>query len=299
MGNIPPGRGGVHHVKPGETLAGIAYRYGLNWHQLAELNHVGDPRRLQVGAKLRLPGGAGAPGHARAVPHPPLPTARALPAPASTGSSNRPGTGRLGDLSMFYETTFRPGQEAAAAAVVSSGKHDAGGVSYGAYQLASSVKGGRQVQAFLRTDGRGWAARFGTENPGIAGGAFGTVWKAIAAEDPQTFFSVQHGYIARTHYNPVVAYVRTATGLDVTTRHRAVQNAVWSMSVQHGKASKLVAKAVQAIGQPAAGDPTVYDRALVNSLYDVREAYVDSIGLGNLKKRYRDERRDALRMLDG
>ena len=74
---------------------------------------------------------------------------------------------------MRFETGFRPGQEAQAAATVSSSQGDAGGISYGAYQLASSPKGGQQVQSFLANDGTPWAARFAGLDPTTNDGPFG------------------------------------------------------------------------------------------------------------------------------
>lgn len=288
-----------HRVRAGETLAGIAHSHGLDWQAIAHLNHITDPRRVPVGAMLRLPPhgrrrpATGAP----AAPHAPMPPAPRLPAPPSPAPIHQPGASRLGNLSMVYETGYRPGQEAQAAAVVSSGRGDPGGVSYGAYQLASSAKGGRQVQAFLRADGTRWGARFGHENPALPHGAFEQMWKTIAAESPIVFFEAQHDYIARTHFNPVVSYVRNVTKVDLTSFSRTVQNVVWSMGVQHGRAPKLVAQAVQQVGPPPEGDRRDYERTLINTLYDIREAYVDKNGLGRLKKRYRSERQVALQQL--
>ena len=80
---------------------------------------------------------------------------------------------RLGDLSMQYETPYGPGHERKAAGVVSTGTKDRGGVSYGAYQFASSGTGGRQVQAFLKSpEGARWADRLKGLDPTQPGGAF-------------------------------------------------------------------------------------------------------------------------------
>lgn len=296
MGNAGPWQGHDHHVvRPGDTLSGIARRHGLEWRAVAQMNGVTDPTRLRVGSTLRLPT-HGSSSHS--VPHapPPLPPAPKLPA-APVGTAHRRGMRRLGELSMIYETGFRPGQEAQAAGVVSTGIGDPGGVSYGAYQLASSQKGGRQVQAFLRADGARWAHRFGTHNPALANGAFGKIWKEIADENALAFFEVQHAYIARTHFNPVVRYVANVNGVDITTLSPAVQNVVWSMSVQHGRAAKLVASAFQQVGTPQAAPSKEYYGNLINTLYDVRERYVEKNNLSYLKKRYRDERQAALRQL--
>jgi hypothetical protein len=69
----------------------------------------------------------------------PVPSGEA-PDPAGGLLGGVPPASRLGNLSMKYETSARPGQEAKAAARVSTGKGDAGGVSYGAYQLSSTYK---------------------------------------------------------------------------------------------------------------------------------------------------------------
>ncbi|PJC03151.1 MAG: peptidase M23 [Gallionellales bacterium CG_4_9_14_0_8_um_filter_55_61] len=54
------GRPRVYTVKKGETLFGIAFDYGLDYHELAELNNIQDPNRIQAGQQIRLfPGVAG------------------------------------------------------------------------------------------------------------------------------------------------------------------------------------------------------------------------------------------------
>jgi hypothetical protein len=67
---------------------------------------------------------------------------------AGSPAAAKPSSLQRGELSMKHEVSYRPGQDAAAAGAVSTGKGDAGGVSYGAFQL-SSQKG--QVQAFLKS----------------------------------------------------------------------------------------------------------------------------------------------------
>jgi YD repeat-containing protein len=199
-----------------------------------------------------------------------------------------------GNLSMFYETGHRPGQEAEAAAKVSTGKKDPGGVSYGAYQL-SSKRG--IVQDFLKKDGAQWADKFDGLDPTISGGDFATEWQTIAKDTPDDFFDAQHQYIERTHYDPVVSDVLAATGVNIDDLTGAVQDVVWSMSVQHGKAAKLVTTAILNLqGKVSLSDPG-YNEALVNQLYDVREQYVKDLKQPNLITRYQSERQDALKML--
>ena len=48
----------VYTVRPGDTLYDISLAYGISWKELAELNKIKDPTKMQVGTKLRLPADA-------------------------------------------------------------------------------------------------------------------------------------------------------------------------------------------------------------------------------------------------
>jgi hypothetical protein len=194
---------------------------------------------------------------------------------------------RLGDLSMAHETGKYPHQYREAAGVVSTGYGDKGGKSYGAYQLASKTG---TLQAFLQQEGARWAPELDGEDP-TQPGSFGETWKAIARREPELFFQAQHDFIKRSHYDPVVQFTRTETGVDINARSLAVQDVIWSMSVQHGKAKHLVTGAIKVIQKLGKIDDNA---ALINGLYDMREIYVRKQGLAKLIPRYRSERRDAL-----
>ncbi|MFQ5701336.1 MAG: LysM peptidoglycan-binding domain-containing protein [Acidobacteriota bacterium] len=49
----------IHRVRRGETLAMIAARYGTSVRQLAAANHIRNPNRIRVGARLTVPRGGG------------------------------------------------------------------------------------------------------------------------------------------------------------------------------------------------------------------------------------------------
>lgn len=70
LGDGPASRApaGSHRVRRGETLYGIARRYGVSVAVLAALNGLRDPNRLEAGRVLLLPS---APGSAAAEPSPP------------------------------------------------------------------------------------------------------------------------------------------------------------------------------------------------------------------------------------
>jgi len=51
---------GTHTVSKGETLSGIAHRYGLSASALAQANGIASPDRILVGQRLSIPGAAAA-----------------------------------------------------------------------------------------------------------------------------------------------------------------------------------------------------------------------------------------------
>lgn len=203
-----------------------------------------------------------------------------------------------GKLSERYETSGR------APGVVSSGKGDDGGVSYGSYQF-SSKRG--VVQEFLKADGAKWQKNFVNLDPTIANGKFGTNWKQIAKQEPQPFFLAQHSYVEKNYYDRQTKLISKKTGLDINARSRAVQEAVWSTAVQQGQFSSAIvnaAKRLDGVDRKSAD----FDERLINAIYDERSklnkdgnlAYFKSSApdvQAGIKLRYVNERRDALEML--
>lgn len=134
----------------------------------------------------------------------------------------------LGWLSARYESNGNP-------ATVSGGVGDAGGVSYGSYQMTSQTKQksgkvvvGGTVKNFV-------AAKYPDDFKGLTPGtpAFSAKWKEVAIRDSAAFASAQHQYIKETHYDKTAAGVN-ALGLDLGKRSSALDNVIWSTSVQHG-----------------------------------------------------------------
>lgn len=52
---IPAGSYKSYFVQPGDTLSGIAARFGVSWRDLARANGLGEETMLQVGVVLRIP----------------------------------------------------------------------------------------------------------------------------------------------------------------------------------------------------------------------------------------------------
>lgn len=199
---------------------------------------------------------------------------------------------RLGALSAQYESGGRgPG-------TVSGGVGDPGGVSYGTYQLASKTNTAR---LFTETEGARWP-ELRSASPGSV--SFSNMWRAIAADEPEAFDAAQHAFIERTHYRPTVAAVLKLTGVDLDKRSQAVRDATWSLAVQHGGASKILAAALAKAGDGAS------DADLLRAIYAERTRYVQAIAdrsTGATRKtlqsvvdnRYPSELKNALAMLGG
>lgn len=125
----------------------------------------------------------------------------------------------LGQTSKIFESGK------GGAGTVSTGKGDHGGASYGTYQLSSS-KG--RVQEFLRD------SKYGAQFAGLKPGSpeFNAKWKEVAKNDP-AFGDEQHDFIKRTHYDKAMQSL-TKSGIDLSGKGAAVQDAVWSSSVHLG-----------------------------------------------------------------
>lgn len=80
---------GHHTVRSGETLAGIAARYGTTTAALAKANAIADPNRIYVGSQLAIPG-----------------SGDAAPAAASAGRHTVERGDTLGRIAARYGTTI-------------------------------------------------------------------------------------------------------------------------------------------------------------------------------------------------
>jgi LysM repeat protein len=274
-------------VRPGDSLSKIANAHGLGLAQVLAANPQfrANPDGIRVGDVVEIPDGA-----------PPMPPAAAVTPTPAAGAHHQ-----LGKLSEQFETGGRgPG-------TVSSGVGDAGGVSYGSYQMTS--KNGGTVGQFVSKPDFRWRDDFRGRTPGSP--EFTAKWKAIAAASPEPFQAAQHAYIKATHFDVLVEDVRNDDGLDVTTRSAALQDVVWSTAVQHGPNSPVVHRAFAVLrnqGGQNANAPD-FDRALIKAIYAERGRR-DAEGKlvyfaknspavqDGVAKRFVREEREALRMLD-
>ena len=283
----------TYKVKSGDTLSKIASRNGLTLQQLLDANpqFKANPNKLKVGDILTLPNGS---------------STGATPVSTSTTktqTNKAPGAlgtalgMELGSLSAKYETGGR------GCGTVSTGKGDKGGVSYGSYQMATNTG---TVKKFVAQADFPWKDDFKGLQPGTP--AFSAKWKSIAKNEPDKFQEAQHAYIKKTHFDPLCAKVLQQDALDVTLRSHALQDAVWSTSVQFGGNTPIIHRALAKVDATPMGPN--FDRLLITAIYgekgrkrpDGKMAYFSGSSAAVQKgvaQRFKDELADALKMLAG
>ena len=199
----------------------------------------------------------------------------------------------LGIISKKYETGGR------GAGTVSSGKGDYGGVSYGSYQMAS--RGGQKSTASQFIKNSKWSDQFEGMQAGTK--EFSEKWKETAAENAEEFEKAQHEYIKETHFNPLANKVKEGTGLDVSKRSKALQEAIWSVSVQHGGNTGLVNKSLSGMDANAMNDKdilTAINKERTKETSSGELAYFESSSTNvqaGLRKRFTNEHQDQQNLL--
>lgn len=199
-----------------------------------------------------------------------------LPKDLREGLNAQPMNTALGSVSQKYES----GNLGVGA--ISSGKGDPGGKSYGSYQLSSN-KG--TLSKYLQNSQ--YADQFAGLKPGSA--EFDAKWKELSNSDPSGFKSDQHAFIKKTHYDPAEKLAREK-GFDVNDPR--IQEAIFSMSVQHGKYGKIFDKA----------DSSGTAEEQLQSLYSARGNYVQGLSdlpggtKASIHNRYKGELNDLMSM---
>ena len=195
----------------------------------------------------------------------------------------------LGQTSAQYESGGRgPG-------TISTGKGDKGGVSYGAYQL-SSAEG--TVQEYLAS------SRFRPSFDGLvpATSAFNEKWRELARTDPE-FGHEQHLFVGHSHYEQQLSRLETR-GLDLRGRGSAVQDMIWSTSVQcRGLTPRIVTGGLEEKFPQGYKLEDVSDRELIEAVQDYKVTHNNTLFRSSpelwrgLLRRANDEKADLLELL--
>jgi hypothetical protein len=200
----------------------------------------------------------------------------------------------LGALSSKYESNGSPG---------AIGYDTTGGWSYGTYQLATIPGTFEEFMKSLKTSHPTLANPLedagGAEDALAGTKEFRAAWVKLAHDDGAAFNQAQHDFIKATHYDKQAAKLKQNLGLDVNAHSRALQNMLWSMSVQHGNGTQTVFKnALKNVQVGKLSDAEII--ALVyteRSKVDTYFANSTKKVKADVKKRFQQEQQDALKML--
>ena len=224
--------------------------------------------------------------------------------PNSRSDVVKPKDYKLGTLSGLSESGNDP------AAI---GKDNAGGPSYGAYPIATYtgtmnkylnfIKNNPQYKKFYDALERAG----GNEAETLKDPIFINEWKALSQND--NFNQSQYNFIINTHLQPLLNSVQNKELLNIDSRHPVVKDALYSMSVQHGKAAQIVNNTLEELQKK---NTKIDDATLLRALYKKRADYVNSLpasqypGDGRItqnekdnivNKRYPNELKEALTYL--
>lgn len=169
----------------------------------------------------------------------------------------------LGDLSKKYESNGDPG-------CISSGLGDAGGKSYGMYQMSSRCEVVSDYVQWLYNNSY-WFAENLAEHP-VGSLAFDEAWRWLAdSANAADFAKSQHDYIRDKYYKPAISALKVAM-YDVEGKHNKVmQDVVWSRAVQYGVGNivEMFTAACNKLGYANLSyvDAKDYDKAMIKAIY--------------------------------
>lgn len=211
---------------------------------------------------------------------------------------------KIGNLSSKHESLKDPS---------AIGVDNAGGPSYGTYQISTKTGTMSKYLNFLKSN----YPEFYNELYSAGGNAAALVknkefvdkWRELSQN--AKFNGSQYDFMISTHYAPTVERIKNKQLLDLENRNRILKDVIYSMSVQHRKASDIINSALFDL-QNKYGDNNVDDETLIKTLYQYRHNYVENLPehsepgdnritrqekLNILNNRYPNELKDALECL--
>jgi hypothetical protein len=212
--------------------------------------------------------------------------------PETAASAPAPHNGRLSAL-------FESGDKG----VYAIGYDPKGGTSYGKYQFSSRKGSLTMFLDFLDRHAPQWAdilRRAGKANSGYVGGPVARQWKMIAARNPIRFEYLQDLFVHEAYYLPALKEVTARTGVDVSRRHGALRELLWSTAVQHGPSGGADIF-VRAARKASSADGGKFNKALVEEIFRERELKIRRMPhhvKPGVKRRLKQEKSMALTMLD-
>lgn len=161
---------------------------------------------------------------------------------------------------------------------MSGGVGDAGGVSYGSYQMTSktTIKGndgktktiiGGRVKEFIDSSEFKWGAEFKDLTPGSA--KFSEKWKSVVDREGVAFKKAEHDFIKRTHYDVTINNTIDVHKIDLRKNSKTLNDVIWSTSVHNGPKNPIINKAISKMGISYKNSKD-YDEKLIEEIYKER-----------------------------
>lgn len=231
-----------YKVTAGDTLSAIALRAGVNVQDLLALNPPlrASPNTLSIGEEIDIPQNT-----------------------AKKNNQSSSHTNEIGSLSEAYETSGR------GPATVSGGIGDAGGISYGSYQM-TSANGGGTVTNFVQSPEFPWHDEF----IGLRAGspAFTQKWLEVVKNNPIKFKESENAFIKRNLFDPLCQKIMREDGVDIFNSSSVLQDVVWSTAVQHGGATNIVHLAFNSMREAGSFAPQAanFERNAIYAIYAER-----------------------------
>ncbi|MBQ9732047.1 MAG: minor capsid protein [Alphaproteobacteria bacterium] len=177
---------------------------------------------------------------------------------------------KLGSLSEEFESNGNPS---------AIGYDKTGGYSYGKYQIETKKGTMKDYISFLEntpqyTNFANQLIKAGGENAAkLKTDEFENIWKSNS-KNPN-FNQSQTDFIVEKKLKPLLAKISDIKGLNLEKRHPVIKDVLYSVAVQHGKASTIVRNAWK-------GDVSkISDEDLITSLYQQRMLYVSKLDIAN------------------
>jgi murein DD-endopeptidase MepM/ murein hydrolase activator NlpD len=189
------------------------------------------------------------------------------------------GAGGLGSISGKYESSGDP-------SLCVHNPSDPGGLSCGKYQIAAGPGTLSNFINFLQNKKPEYY-KFFKGVPQVLS-KFGPAFKKAYNSNPAGFTSVQHDFIAYSHYHPQVAKIKSKTGYDILAQKPSIQEMFWSFSVQHN--NNTPGAFYEAVG---GGWKTMTDKQIISKMYDYRYDRWSCC-----RPRYIAEKKDVLALAD-
>ena len=209
----------------------------------------------------------------------------------------------LGFISSKYESTVYTKNKLTSvrdSGTISDNASDAGGKSYGLYQLSSNRGTLDVFLKYLKTksDGKYFYTKLinaKTSDGNKYSTNFDKTWKSLATNNPSTFLKLQHKFVKAKYYDVAALMLKNKYNFDISTKSLALKETLWSTSVQYGiKGNGTNTKGAVDIFTEAGLNKK--EKELITRIYDLKIEHAESKNSNVLKDRALSEKGDVLDM---